>query len=235
MATIVCHELKADFRVRWLIGAFLAALVPIGVVQMARAAEEQGSARGEEGPVALTVSGALEDALFGKPIKGAKLTITKFDKPRSEGGKEIEQIQALTDEEGKYRFQLPTDRAWKVPLNEQLASTLSADAISAYTAAGIANYDAFLLDIEIRHPDYAPLRTELTLRRIPSQLPSRATGPIGPRASLVYGRIAEIQAPSRFVEGFGQPAAPDDPNLRLLTTLELRTPADDFANSTWNA
>jgi len=208
---------------RWLrhrlIGLSLAAFVSF-VVARADCAEEQGSGHADDAPAALTVSGALEDALFGKPIQGAKLTITKFDKPRTQGGKEIERIEAVTDEDGVYKFQLPTDRAWKVPLNEQLASTLSVDEISAYTAAGIANYDAFLLGIEIRHQDYAPLRTDATVRRFPSQQPGRGAGMA--RSSGVYGRIVEVQSPSRPVEGFGQPATPEDPSLRLLSTLELR-------------
>jgi hypothetical protein len=217
------HRPKPDSRVCWLIGFSLAAIVYIAVTRVACADEEPSKAPADDAvPAPLTITGTLEDALFGKPIEGAKLTITKLDKPRTEGGKEIERIEATTNEDGIYKFQLPTDRPWKVPPGEQLAIIRTADEISAYTAAGLVNYDAYPLEIEIRHGDYAPLRTEVNVRRIWPQQPGRAAGPIGTRASVVYGRIVEVQPQSRFIEGFGQPGAPADPDLRLLTTLELR-------------
>src|SRR5262245_16914723 len=103
------HQPKPDLRVRWLLGLSLAAIAYTAVARVACADEEPSKAPGDDAvPAALTITGALEDALFGKPIRGAKVTVTKFDKPRSEGGKEIERIEAITDEEGNYRFQLPT-------------------------------------------------------------------------------------------------------------------------------
>jgi protocatechuate 3,4-dioxygenase beta subunit len=73
-------------------------------------------AQNDQTPAELTCTGIIQDALFGKPLVGAKVTIWKLAAPEAgQQDKSLAQFAAVTDAEGKYTFKLPTDHAWAPP------------------------------------------------------------------------------------------------------------------------
>ena len=90
---------------------------------------------------AVICTGEVRDALVGKPIAGAKITIQKLGKP---DGVSLKQFETETNADGKYSFELPTDHAWQETRNQFSNRRITVNLIP--------------LEVEIKRSGYAPLR-----------------------------------------------------------------------------
>jgi hypothetical protein len=103
---------------------------------------------------ALTVVGRVQDALIGKPIEGAKVTITRF----ADGDTRhvLNRIETTSDADGQYRFTLPTDHPYTPP-----------PTIRGYGNGtpifGPATPPGFPIRVEVRHAEYAGKTDHMTI------------------------------------------------------------------------
>ncbi len=142
-------------------------------------------------------SGEVRDALFNKPIEGAKVTILKLASPqryRAGDAKVLKRIEAVTDADGKYAFELPTDHAF-IPQSATRTRLPS----GAFTVRQ-AGTPYFPLEIEVTHSGYAGIDSSAQVNLQPS--------PASPRNFLA--------------EGFSEPLAEPDPAARRIGVIELR-------------
>jgi protocatechuate 3,4-dioxygenase beta subunit len=148
-----------------------------------------------------TCTGQVRDALYNKPIEGAKVTILKLASPQrySPGdAKVLKRIEATTDADGKYTFTLPTDHAF-IPQSAAESAGFSTRAAPTRSPRGRARVSPYIpLEIGIEHPDYAATQTEKSVY-------------------LNVGPAFPYQA-----EGFSMPAEEPDPALRNVGDIELR-------------
>ena len=95
----------------------------------------------DENAGTIICTGEVRDALVGKPIAGAKLTIQKLDKP---DGVSLKQFETETNADGKYSFELPTDHPWQ---EMRWSASNRREPVNVIP-----------LEIEIKRIGYAPLR-----------------------------------------------------------------------------
>jgi beta-lactamase regulating signal transducer with metallopeptidase domain/5-hydroxyisourate hydrolase-like protein (transthyretin family)/protocatechuate 3,4-dioxygenase beta subunit len=98
-------------------------------------------------------TGEVRDALVGKPIAGAKLTIRKLNQPN---GAPLQQFTVETNADGKYTIELPTHHAWQETRNQFPNRRITVTLIP--------------IEVEIKRSGYAPLRRfrEVELNGTPS-------------------------------------------------------------------
>jgi hypothetical protein len=97
---------------------------------------------------ALTCSGWVRDALYGKPLAGAKVTIWILAKPETAEDQTVNsvgRIESVTDAEGKYTYQLATDHLFVPPDSNR---------------SGTRELPFIPLEIEASASGYATARTE---------------------------------------------------------------------------
>ncbi|HEY2881596.1 MAG TPA: hypothetical protein VGJ15_04170, partial [Pirellulales bacterium] len=97
----------------------------------------------------LTVVGTVQDALIGKPLAGAKVTIWKLKLPESKSKEVLKRIEVVTNDDGKFTFELPTDN----PYARQVSSS--------NTGNRYAN--VLPVEIEVKQSNYAPIRISTTV------------------------------------------------------------------------
>ena len=170
-------------------------------------------------PATITCTGVVQDALYGKPLAGAHVTIRKLASPqryRDGDATVLQRFEAVTDAEGKFNFTLPTDHAFD-PM-ESLTTSSSGRAASAHSARngatfssragrstargrGFARPGSFVfipLEIDATQPNYAPCRISMSV--YPVMLPD----------------------PYYQGDGFATPPEKHDPAERSIGVLELR-------------
>ena len=126
--------------------AILAAVV-IALLSIHRASADEPQQESSK-RAALTCSGWVRDALYGKPLAGAKVTIWILAKPETAEDQTVNsvgRIESVTDAEGKYTYQLATDHLFVPPDSNR---------------SGTRELPFIPLEIEASASGYATARTE---------------------------------------------------------------------------
>ena len=116
-----CKFAAADFACPCHPAAIVISLVALIWACRLAADEPQPNADPAAPPATLTCTGTVQDALYGKPLAGAKVTICILAKPESAGEQTVNavgRIEAVTDADGKYTYQLPIDHPYVPPRSQ---------------------------------------------------------------------------------------------------------------------
>src|SRR5262245_47743605 len=103
------HDLNSHGPIwRVLIAALLVSFLAATVSQRCFSADDQPAVRPDDAPAVLTITGVVRDAFVGRPISGAKVTVSqqmgKFEDQRF-----IKRFELVTDDSGHYKFDWRTD------------------------------------------------------------------------------------------------------------------------------
>ena len=150
-----------------------------------------------------TCKGQVRNALYNKPIAGAKVIILKLASPqrfREGDAKVLKRLETTTDADGKFSFDLPTDLAFvpdqNVNVSPRMAQSLGRRGGMSPMRRG---QPFFPLEIEVKHPDYATCHETKSVY-------------------VNYGPLF----PTPYGEGFTQVPEPVDPAVRPLGDIGLR-------------
>src|SRR5262245_36735479 len=97
----------------------------------------------------IVATGSVRNALFGRPVAGAKVSIQRLTQPAYSGGEVLAEIESVTGADGKFEVKLPADKPYRYRQNIGNMEFKEADVLP--------------ITIRVKHAEYAPQHKEIVV------------------------------------------------------------------------